>query len=287
MPEFLKLLDRLQEVPYFKRRVLISKTFNPKPSRFLYKYRTVDENDTISMNRLRDIIVKSKLWLSSPIDFNDPFDMSGKISVAATADEKFDRINKLIKDHKIRFKERKRKRVEFMRMSTEALGNKVKSIFNENTSSTGVYSFAGDAKNILMWSHYAKDHTGICIQFERARDFRKLSGAISVDYSLEYPELNWIKASFQNDIKNVLLRKHVGWSYEQESRIIKIGDAHKYLHFDPQAVVGIILGCRITEKKRMAIEELLKERYHAGLPSVRLYSAQKHDSRYQLMIKRL
>ena len=70
---------------------------------------------------------------------------------------------------------------------------------------TGVYCFAGNARNILMWSHYAGDHTGVCLQFERARDYTGFSPAVSVDYVLDLPVVNWITDS-QNGIGKCSLR---------------------------------------------------------------------------------
>jgi hypothetical protein len=172
-----------------------------------------------------------------------------------------------------------------MRAPIAVLERQLGDIYNKHVTKTGVFSFAGDAKSILMWSHYAKDHTGLCIQFERAHDFKTLSGALSVEYSPEYPEVNFIK-DFSESLSKGLLRKHTGWSYEQEHRIVRINGAHTYIQFDPKAVVGIIMGCRVTSGGRAIIESLLEERRRAHMPPVRIYKAQKHDSKYQLVVLR-
>ena len=113
-----------------------------------------------------------------------------------------------------------------------------------------------------------------------------LSGALSVKYSEEYPEVDYSVSDFAKSLGKVILRKHEGWSYEKEHRILRPGDAHKYLNFNPQAVVGIIFGCRATTLTREVVENLLEERQRAGLPPIKLYTAQKHGSRYTLRIIR-
>ena len=273
----------VQKLDYFRRRVEIARRIHPSLSRFVYKYRAIDEGNPAAIDRLRDLLVRSRLWLSSPVDFNDPFDMSGSIVAKSTTQEKLERVNEMLKRHRLTYKERERKRKMLMRTPLDVLENELKAAFEKNMPTTGVFSFAGDPRNILMWSHYARDHTGICVQFERARDFGILCGALTVEYSVEYPEVNSIK-DFQDFLSKMLLRKHEGWSYEREHRIVRPGEAHSYLRFDPQALVGIIFGCRSTAAGRRVIESLLEERDRAGMPRVCLLAAQKHRSKYRLVV---
>jgi hypothetical protein len=46
--------------------------------RFLYKFRAAPDTSD-SIRSITDILLNSTLWLSSPTDFNDPFDMAVKI----------------------------------------------------------------------------------------------------------------------------------------------------------------------------------------------------------------
>ena len=79
--------------------------------------------------------------------------------------------------------------------------------FREQSEHTGVCSFAGDPLNILMWSHYASNHRGVCLQFDVAKDPINLLLALPVEYSDEYPVVNWITAF---EIDKTLLRKSSG-----------------------------------------------------------------------------
>ncbi len=276
-------LNNLNTLPYFERRMEIARRVQPPQSRFLYKYKSIDATSPTSIDRLRDLLVRSRFWLSSPHDFNDPFDMSAKIVAKATADEKLWRINALMRGRGLSYSKRVKTRKRFMRMSIDELEKELRKHHKIQIEKTGIFSFAGDAKDILMWSHYAMEHTGVCLQFERAQDYKTLYQATPVEYSSEYPEINWIK-DFQESLSNALLRKYEGWSYEKEQRIVLVGLAHTYLQFDPRALVGLIIGCRITRNGHAIIQSILDERQRANLPAIRLFFAQKHSSNYRLEV---
>ncbi|MDP2155380.1 MAG: DUF2971 domain-containing protein [Sulfuricella sp.] len=209
--------------------------------------------------------------------------MSASIVANATGRERRKRYNSLLKEQGIKYKERERIVSNLAVKPIEELEKELEAIYQKHMEKVGVFSFAGDPKSILMWSHYARDHSGISFQFEVARDFSTLSRALHVEYSSEYPEVNWVNG-FSDSLGKVLLRKHEGWFYEMEQRIVMVGDAHKYLEFDPQALVGIILGCRITAETRAIIAKLLEERHCAKMPPIRQYFAQQHKSRYKLSV---
>ncbi len=279
---FEKWLSYVHGLPYFERRLKIAQV-QPRLNRFLYKYKAINPSSNKSIDHVRDILVRSRLWLSSPVDFNDPFDMSARIVANATGRERRERYNSLLKEQGIKYKKREQIVSNLAMKPIAEIEKELEATYRNNLEEIGVFSFAGTPRSILMWSHYARDHTGICFQFEAARDFSTLSRALQVEYSSEYPEINWVNR-FPDSLGKVMLRKHEGWSYEREQRIVRVGDAHKYLEFDPRALVGIILGCRITTDSRGAIAELLEERRRANMPPIRQYFALQHKSRYKLSV---
>lgn len=268
---------------YFDRRVLLAKKVNPPQSRFIYKFRSIDPHSNTSIERTRDILVNNQVWLSSPGDFNDPFDMQAKIIINGTGKEIRDRYKKIQKRMGIKHKEREKQLTQLMRKSPKEREIEFNGYYKNHINSMGVCSFAGDPRSILMWSHYAKDHEGICIQFERARDYRVLCKAINVDYEEEYPTIDWLN-NYQNDLSKALLRKHEKWSYENEQRIIERQKANSILCVKPQSITGVIFGCSCNKKTKDTVFSLLKERKSKGYPEVRLFSAQLHSSRYKLVL---
>jgi len=149
----------------------------------------------------------------------------------------------------------------------------------------GVCCFAGDAKSTLMWSHYASDHRGLCLQFERVRDMETLLHALPVKYVPDLPVLNWF-VDFHESIGEMMFAKHPCWKYEQESRIMSFNQAGRYLPFASQALRRLIFGCRAEPDLVSAVEGWLEERATAGHPPVDVYAASMHPRKYRLVVRR-
>ena len=232
---------------------------------------------------MRDLLVRSRLWLSSPDEFNDPFDMSANIVAKGTAKELRERYLGVMKASGVKHKERLRQIKIYMNEPKEALLTRLQTVYNDQAQKVGVFSFAGDPRNILMWSHYGHNHTGVCIQFERANDILTFSQALPINYTTSYPEIDWVKG-FQYSLSNVILQKHKGWEYEDEHRIVQINHAKTYLNFKPEATVRIIIGSRTSDKSLNVIKDLLEERKKAKLPHIQILYAKQHPSKYSLSI---
>jgi hypothetical protein len=135
------------------------------------------------------------------------------------------------------------------------------SAFNETLNKTGVACFSRYYDNILMWSHYAKKHTGIVIGYnhDKIRNDHENLLSSDVDYRLHPEKLKTGK--FAGDIKDFisneyttrkLFNKHPSWSYEQEYRLINSSGAGKY-PIDKDYIAELYLGCNIDKSIRKAI----------------------------------
>jgi hypothetical protein len=213
--------------------------------------------------------------------------MSAKIIFEGSALKKIGRIKKLVAERSgLRSrKERRQKKADLLHKTPDQIIREVNAAHQRTIEAIGVCSFAGDPKNILMWSHYANDHEGVCFQFDTARDPSTFVLAMRVDYSSEYPVINWI-ADIADQLKARITRKHEGWSYEKERRIVIPNGPRTYLPFEPMALTGLIFGCRSSDATRQTIARLLAERSAARLPPVKIYDATKHTSKYALLVKR-
>jgi hypothetical protein len=237
---------------------------------------------------MRQIMVDSELWLSSPSDFNDPFDTAGRFEIKGTRAKRLAHIKALAKKwappgatpaaiQEAQDRLAGHTDIEILDM--------LRPSFEKQRDSTGVICFVeGDPRDVLMWSHYAVDHKGVCLQFEPARDLFTFGRAVGVMYDRRYPVVNWLKGQYE--MQKILRRKHPRWKYEAERRIIQIGAARSVFNYHPSALVGLIFGCAADDTVIKASEAVLAARARAGLPDLRLYRAQKHKSRYELVIKR-
>lgn len=126
----------------------------------------------------------------------------------------------------------------------------------------GVTSFTLAKNNLLMWSHYADSHRGMCLVFDTV----KLMGSLRANYpnygsrsvggnTVKYlNSLPTVTATFDandeiffGDIKEVLCSKLKMWEYEEEIRLIKsIGnkDGIREIAFDRLALSKVIFGAK-------------------------------------------
>jgi hypothetical protein len=286
-PQFDSLIQSMDALSYWELRRFLWHRVRPKLERFLYRFRELTPNDPVSISRVHQIIVGSQLWLSSPEDFNDPFDMSAEIVVEGNLKEKQKRFSEMIKSHGVGlgWKERKKLLPTFVSKSNEELAVIGQRSLDQNVRGAGVCSFGGDVRSIPMWAHYSASHKGICLQFEVARDHATFTQAVPVEYNQQYPKVNWLK-EYHKSIQAVMLRKHPDWSYEKEHRIVIPDGARRHHPFRPEALTGVILGCRVNDSVVNKLKEMLVERADKGFQIPDIYQAQLHPRQYQLVIKK-
>ena len=274
------VISQIYALRYRPCRLVLRRTIG-YPS-FLYKYRAFSASDEQSVRRLRDLLIDSDLWLSSPNDFNDPFDMSAAVVMEGTKTEceagwkrMFAQINDSPKH--------KRERIAQLLGDDVTALKCIKDSFQMNLQKVGVSCFTADCKSIHMWSHYGDSHKGIAIQFEPARFAKVFTQPVRVEYKNEYPRVDWLKSP---ELKSVLIRKHEEWRYEKEWRLILPEMAGHYFNFNAAAITGVVLGCKIDPANAAAIQQLLAERRTRKLPEIKLYRATQHESKYKLLIRR-
>lgn len=119
----------------------------------------------------------------------------------------------------------------------------------------GVACFSARLDSILMWSHYADGHKGLCLEFDTKylpfSDREKLHRLI---YSNSYPRLSPI-AIFQSSNMpfDPLVTKSKDWEYEEEWRFIT-DKGNWLLEYEPKALTAIYFGCLmpIAQRKQVA-----------------------------------
>ena len=110
----------------------------------------------------------------------------------------------------------------------------------------GILSLSATCDNMLMWSHYANEHTGIaiCVSVEDEK-----AEVTSVDY-VKYDDLT-ISFDDDNVPRQLLTRKLELWAYEKEQRVLIPGE-----RFIGIKIQQLVLGIRSSEANRKRIEEL-------------------------------
>lgn len=273
-----RLLHIVSLLPIREKRRFIAKQ-NYKL--FLYKYCSFN-----NPNYLSSVICDSNLWLSSPQSFNDPFDMKWSYTVDKNPVKRRQRLNEILKTNPDMAKKTWKQRhhqIQQLMLDAGGMEKRIRESSGKHTRAAGVCCLSQDPREILMWSHYADQHKGLVLQFDVSANPEVFLQAISVEYSTEYPVIEWTDPE-DTALKIGLLRKFKSWSYEQERRIIRPGSADRLLPFNPSALTGIILGCRFPEGQLPKLETILNNRAHKGFSAPIVYSARQDSHSYKLKI---
>lgn len=252
-----------------------------------YKYRSLSGPDKIYTGRA---IIERELKFTHARKFNDPFDCLPILTLECTKrefeiylDGFFDRQHPGIK------KGQKRQAIKeiIADPSRNHKSQQVKDLldfaFASSLDAAGVLCLSSDPSHILMWSHYADSHRGICLQFECDPTDHFFSYASNVSYSDERPSVNLISDppdQFQN---KALFTKASHWIYEEEFRIVTPKFSPGIHKYPAEALTGIILGAFITEEDRQSVINWTSSLSH----KVNLLQAKIHQSKYIIEIENL
>lgn len=170
-------------------------------------------------------LTEKRLKVSTTADLNDPFDLCP----LDTTNPDIERATRAICQH-----------------------------FNDKR---GILCFSRNWDNLLLWSHYAASHTGVCLGFEVFEDGS--TGNLDTDVLYQPSPLKIsCPEDVDFDLANRMLRtKYESWSYEQEVRMF-VGledppDANgiHWISFDAHLVLKeVIVGARCSPADNQAIK---------------------------------
>lgn len=217
----------------------------------LFRFRSLNGE---SKKYVKKSVIDSELYFAAPADLNDPYDCQIALDTSGTDLEWRTHLKNSLKHVAVRagyrtsFMERHKvaKRLIDERRHVRIDGTQ----FSKVTNSFGIVCFGGLLDNPLMWSHYADNHRGICLLYMPERDKSGLLHAHhQVKYSNEYPKIRLVDLPRigHSSIESLLLTKSVDWKYEFEYRLIRPNGAKSTFGYDASALVGIILGARISK----------------------------------------
>lgn len=227
-----------------------------KLPRALFKYRCLSSINTYK------IFVNKKLYFSTPKDFNDPFDC--KIDALISNTDVF--VQSLAKYG-----------------SNEGVMPAIENGYNINNTigkvvnRKGICCFSKEKDNILMWSHYADSHRGICLEFDITEDYDFFVFPIIIKYERGYPKID-VSETRGNVGKELLTTKYEGWQYEQEVRIYK--EAYREYEFKPTSLKAIYFGCKVEDSERKNLYEFIRGIECFG--HVEFYKGKVSESEYKI-----
>ena len=228
------------------------------PSRY-WKFKSIDTN-TFKMLAL------SQLWFADPETFNDPFDTNLDLLWILDA----------VKSNLINYNK-----------THDAIRKRIIANSRRRYTSRFLYCMSMNSldfppyKDVLMWSHYANEHKGICLGMSMSSVQRKLSVDAHVGYTdwsvyygtevlerfTQFVDNTASKGEFDTIVLDLLfdklsMVKATNWSYENEHRFI-------YHNNDPSLVKGvlvdfdgsdlehIVFGLKASNQDRSAIKQIV------------------------------
>ncbi len=169
---------------------------------------------------LTDILKNQRIHCSDPNNFNDPWDCKPWFDISDLSDpDKHRNAADWFIENQL---EGPKGDSDDQRLRTDpALLRDLISSFSQNfvqhiRSRWALYCLTPHPDSILMWSHYAENHKGICLEFRN--DNPTIQSAKQVIYRSKYPV--WLINESKEKSLELLLTKSEVWSYEKEYRLI-------------------------------------------------------------------
>lgn len=346
--------------PSFKVQTLVGSKENRINGNLFYRYQSLKvEKDNKGNDRIYTIenLANNQLHFSNPITFNDPFDCKFSLTHLGTREQwindyknqgynhrkalkKFNEDVKtgyLIKKQETLYEEKLAEKIS--ELVELGLARKEDFLDNNNPSQRrigtdmndyvrnvalpDVCCFSGNNKSILMWSHYADNHKGICLSFRSykltlevdkniIREGLTSEGIYNEGY--EYCLLNLYSLAtnkllascifheicYKNELpKSVnyfdigktlnkfLVTKFTDWKYEHEYRIIlpRLYLENGLAKYDKRSLEGVIFGLRTNYENAKLVYEIIKKYYlDEGVP-VNFYEAKEVPRMYAVKIE--
>lgn len=248
------------------------------PPLYFYKYRPwgeslkrTDDGACIAENYTARLLSECAIFCQQPRGFDDPHD--GHTGAVPTGSEQdIDRY--LSEDMAPTIAAM---RAEGMTSLTQLHGSnapEVQTVLRERAERLSrreqyICSFSAVADNDLMWSFYADQHRGICLEFDATHPF--FAAARKVDYG-EAPPARPLGATSKDPL---LAHKSLAWAFQEEWRLL--GNS-RFLCFPPETLKRVILGYRFPEERF----KLLQETLVSGRYRVVVDQMQRLSGTYQL-----
>ena len=169
--------------------------------------------------------------------------------------------------------------------------NGILSQIKKKIEQVGVVCFSKQLDNKLMWSHYAKKHTGLCLTYEIPSEFilnnsPPLLGWSEVKYGNEEIKNFFITLNpnngadeFKSFIKplviTIISTKSEVWSYEQEFRIVKSEPG--IFDIDRNWLKQICFGLATTDEHINLIKKIISNHGYSDMIFAKMTRSNSHD----------
>lgn len=255
---------------------------------YLYKYLSlrqefdayVGDRKKNGFDAIEEIVVDGQIFYSDPRHFNDPFEFE-RVPLRLTPEIKseirdcFIRENlssdngltSLSDEQTSAIKEQVRNRIDELDDQHEADANNL-------IKRSGYIALSDRNDNVLMWSHYADNHHGVCMRFRCIRDSFYSDGERGRVVKVEYGDgvrVAEMGMSSDDEIDAVFQKisyKARCWEYESEYRIFRspsnpwADDAQGLHSFNSSLVDTLYIGLRTPDEDLVKLRQIIEKAGH-------------------------
>jgi len=282
--------------------------------KLFYKYRSLKERKGQDERKDQDHTIinlaNNQLYFDYPINFNDPFDSRVYCSFEGTREELNEKAGINIAELSKGIYEEQNGIIKinygklFIKDGEKNLHGDVPYVIYPK-----ICCFSEVCDDILMWSHYADCHKGICLCFKSVKMNNEHWLPIGtpnnqfahilfqrVVYNENVPEpINLLDEYMKIKMHEVLLDKLSKWEYEKEFRIILDQDSDKRLlsedmfekgiiKYQKENLQGIIFGMKIKYENAELVYNTVKENYLDKGYAVKFYEAKEVRYKYEVKV---
>lgn len=248
----------------------------------LYKYISIECDidgilNDISKKKINDIY-HGKYWFSKIKKLNDPFDSRVNLRYPYDLNEIIEIINSLnheeteylIQEGKFNKCKSKEELINLIQnlTSDNSIETIIKLIIRElfqvlinyRQENIGIVCFTDSGyDNILFWSHYANNHSGLCLEIE-VKDSNLVRYIDYVDNQSIVSIYDALKGYSDNETiqKQLFFTKSFHWKHESEFRIISEHNDES-AKLDKLSINRIFLGCNMNSSVKDYINEKLSK----------------------------
>ena len=255
-----------------------------------FKYRSLDDKE--DFEKLKVSLTDNKLVFSSPNILNDPFDSAFWVQNKGTKEEWEEHLFWIDLDEEdVRYV--LTKELKKIGENTYVYSKNMPSKDYQKTfrNSMHILSLSQINDNILMWSHYASNHKGICLCFKAELDNENLGFYFDsefillskVKYQQKFPApINMLKIN-ATDFIDFLTTKYTDWEYEKEWRLFVQNteeDIKSFKHYKKDSLEGIIFGLYTSTDYIKEIYNIVKKHYLDEGYNINFYKCKPIEGKY-------
>jgi Protein of unknown function (DUF2971) len=253
------------------------------PAKF-YKYRPMNTPELVQ--RVEKIVLHNEIFFAQSHSFNDPFDLKPTFTLDAPPD--------LQREYYMRLSRKFQAHLSDAQHNEDADNMMAKSLDAENIAKTveviqdmhsqaltrvGVFCVSTKRDDILMWSHYADSHKGVCLEFDGMS--RLMAHAQKVNYSRKRVPINPYADDNMAMMEKAMLTKSEHWAYETEWRLCRYKEGPGPVQYRPTNLTGIILGALASRDTLDTVQKWVSQR----ASPLAIYRATTSGQDFELLIE--